>query len=206
MVVAVILYLVGFGLLPLAEFVPEGARSVWLVVTFMIAFVGGPFYWVNSSMYLMGVTDPEVRSHAFSLRTALLPLAGFVGSLIGGWLPGTASRRPGAEPGGGGSLPGRPATGGAALPAGAAGYAPRRRGGAQNPRSRHPESRHPESRPAAPKLVPSHSLRHHPAVGGRRHDAAQRRGRDCSVFSTSISISVSAPGPPGSASSSGWRC
>ena len=98
MVVAVILYLVGFGLLPLAEFVPEGARSVWLVVTFMIAFVGGPFYWVNSSMYLMGVTDPEVRSHAFSLRTALLPLAGFVGSLIGGWLPGLLADARGLSP------------------------------------------------------------------------------------------------------------
>ncbi len=89
----------------------------------------------------------------------------------------TASRRPGAEPGGGGSLPGRPATGGAALPASAAGYAPRRRGGAQNPRSRHLGSR-----PEASKLVPSHSLRHHPAAGGRRHDAPQRRGRTARFF------------------------
>ena len=87
-VLAVTLYLLGFGLLPLAEFAPEGARSLWLAVTFLIAFVGGPFYWVNSNVYLMAVTDPEVRSHAFSVRTALLPLAGFAGSLIGGWLPG----------------------------------------------------------------------------------------------------------------------
>jgi MFS family permease len=87
-VLALALYLVGFGLLPLAEFVPDGLRSAWLVVTFLIAFLGGPLYWVNSNVYLMGVTDPSVRDHAFSMRTALLPLAGFAGSLLGGWMPG----------------------------------------------------------------------------------------------------------------------
>lgn len=95
---AITLYLLGFGLLPLAEFVPDGARSLWLVVTFMIAFLGGPLYWVNSNVYLMGVTDPAVRGHAFSLRTALLPLAGFAGSLLGGWLPGILAGLRGLDP------------------------------------------------------------------------------------------------------------
>lgn len=87
-VLALVLYLVGFGLLPFAEFVPDGLRSAWLVVAFLIAFLGGPLYWVNSNVYLMGVTDPAVRNHAFSMRTALIPLAGFMGSLLGGWMPG----------------------------------------------------------------------------------------------------------------------
>jgi predicted MFS family arabinose efflux permease len=36
----------------------------------------------------MGATSPEERDHAFSVQTGLLPLGGFFGSLVGGFLPG----------------------------------------------------------------------------------------------------------------------
>jgi predicted MFS family arabinose efflux permease len=45
-------------------------------------------YFVNSVPFLMSVTGPEERNHAFSVQIALTPLAGFAGSLIGGALPG----------------------------------------------------------------------------------------------------------------------
>ncbi|UCH25761.1 MAG: MFS transporter [Trueperaceae bacterium] len=87
-IAGIILYLLGFGLLPLAEFVPSGWQATWLFATFMLAFLGGPLYWVNSNTYLMGTTTPAERNHAFSVRTALFPLAGVAGSLVGGLLPG----------------------------------------------------------------------------------------------------------------------
>lgn len=53
----------------------------------MIAFLGRPFYWVNSNLFLMASTTLDHRNHTFSMRTALLPLSGFVGSFIAGLLP-----------------------------------------------------------------------------------------------------------------------
>ena len=82
------LYTLGFSLIPFAEFLPRGWQTSWLVITYMVAFLGGPFYWVNSNLYLMASTQVEHRNHAFSMRTALLPLAGFLGSIIGASFPG----------------------------------------------------------------------------------------------------------------------
>ncbi len=81
-------YLVGFTALPFADLVPIGMRTPWLVVSYLIAFLGGPFYWVNGSLYLMAATGPLERTRAFALRTAWIPFAGVLGSLAGGFLPG----------------------------------------------------------------------------------------------------------------------
>jgi predicted MFS family arabinose efflux permease len=76
MVAGLILSLVGSVLLPL------------LVATNILTWVGMALYFVNSVPFLMSVTGPEERNHAFSVQIALTPLAGFAGSLIGGALPG----------------------------------------------------------------------------------------------------------------------
>ncbi|MEM7117863.1 MAG: MFS transporter [Chloroflexota bacterium] len=80
-------YFLGFLCLPLAEFVPQGWQSGWLVGASLLASFGGPLYWTNGNLYLMDRTSPIERNHAFSLRTAFFPLAGFIGSLVGGFLP-----------------------------------------------------------------------------------------------------------------------
>jgi predicted MFS family arabinose efflux permease len=80
-------YLVGFCLLPLTDLLPLGWRTPWLVATFVMGFLGGPFYWVNSNLYIMAVTAPADQPHAFALRTALLPFAGVLGSVVGGAIP-----------------------------------------------------------------------------------------------------------------------
>lgn len=82
----ILLYFLGFTLLPLAEFVPPAFQTAWLSVTYLIAFLGGPLYWVNSSIYMMGMTGKEERNHVFSVRAALLPFAGFIGGLFAGFL------------------------------------------------------------------------------------------------------------------------
>ncbi len=81
-------YLVGFTALPFADLVPIDLRTPWLVVSYLIAFLGGPFYWVNGSLYLMAATGPSERARAFALRTAWIPFAGVLGSLAGGFVPG----------------------------------------------------------------------------------------------------------------------
>lgn len=78
----------GLALVPLVEFLPAPWRFDWLLVTYIFAWLGGATYMVNSLPFLMGVTAAKERTHVFSVREALGPLALFAGSLLGGLLPG----------------------------------------------------------------------------------------------------------------------
>jgi MFS family permease len=82
------LAVVSLGILPLAEFLPVGWQTGWLTLTFIIAWLVGALYLVNSYPLLMSVTGPAERNHAFSVRQALVPLGTFAGSLTSGFLPG----------------------------------------------------------------------------------------------------------------------
>jgi MFS family permease len=77
----------GFGLLPLAELGPAG-QTAWLLATHVLGQTGIALYFVNSGPFLMGSTGPAERNHVYAAMAALWPLAGFVGSLVGGLLPG----------------------------------------------------------------------------------------------------------------------
>lgn len=77
----------GFGLIPLAEFSPF-PRGGWIIATHMIGQLGVGLYFVNSGPFLMRVTTPAERNHVYAINIALWPLAGFGGSLVGGFLPG----------------------------------------------------------------------------------------------------------------------
>ena len=82
------LLVVGHGLFPTVEYVPRAWWPGWLLATRVLGGLGLALYLVNSVPFLMGATTPERRDHAFSTRMALIPLAGFAGSLVGGLLPG----------------------------------------------------------------------------------------------------------------------
>lgn len=88
MILGLSLCVVGYGSLPLAEWIPAAARGGWLIATYTIAHLGLTLYLVNSNPYLMASTTPRERNHVFSVQSALWPMAGFAGSLIGGLLPG----------------------------------------------------------------------------------------------------------------------
>jgi len=77
----------GYFLLPLAEFVPADWREGWLLATCAFGVLGLTTYLVNSAPFLMAHTRPSERSYVFSTQVALWPLAGFAGSLVGGFLP-----------------------------------------------------------------------------------------------------------------------
>lgn len=78
---------VGLGLLTLAEFIPAGGASFWIIFSYIVAWLGGALYLVNTPTFLMALTSDEERPHAFSVRRMLVPLAGFAGSIVGGYLP-----------------------------------------------------------------------------------------------------------------------
>jgi MFS family permease len=86
LIVGLSMMAVGFGLLPLAEFSPVGS-SAWLIATQCIGQVGICLYFVNGAPFVTTVTAPAERNHVFAASLALLPLAAFFGSLIGGLLP-----------------------------------------------------------------------------------------------------------------------
>jgi MFS family permease len=88
MIVGMTLIAAGSGLLMGAELLPGIWQQGWLIGTRMLVGLGISLYIVNASPFLMGATGPEERDHAFAIRTALWPLAGFAGSLVGGMLPG----------------------------------------------------------------------------------------------------------------------
>ena len=79
--------MLGLGMLALSAWVPADLRSGWLIFFCALREFGNAFYMVNSSPYLMGATSAEERDYAFSLRAILTPVAGFFGTLIGGFLP-----------------------------------------------------------------------------------------------------------------------
>jgi predicted MFS family arabinose efflux permease len=54
--------------------------------------LGLGFYLVNGLPFMMGTTEPEERPYVFSVHIALAPLAGFAGSLVGGFMPAAFSR------------------------------------------------------------------------------------------------------------------
>ncbi|HWQ15356.1 MAG TPA: MFS transporter, partial [Roseiflexaceae bacterium] len=88
MIAGLCLSIPGFGLLPLAEFVPPSFRAGWLLATYIVGHLGFALYIVNANPFLTGITTTHGRNHVFSVQAALWPLAGFAGSLVGGMLPG----------------------------------------------------------------------------------------------------------------------
>lgn len=91
LVVGLVAGMLGWGLLPLAEFVPDGVRPGWLVGMNLLAYCGLSLYLVNANPFLMTATTEVERNHVYSVQSALWPLAGFMGSLAGGLLPGWVS-------------------------------------------------------------------------------------------------------------------
>jgi MFS family permease len=91
------LMLVGCVLLPFADALAPARRLPWLIANVVVLYLGLALYFVNTAPYVMSVVSAAQRNQIFSLQTALLSLASFVGSLIGGFLPSTLAALLGAS-------------------------------------------------------------------------------------------------------------
>lgn len=78
----------GLILIPFAEFLPANLQFIWIVSGYTLGWGTVALYLVNHTPFLIAVTEERARNHTFSLLIALLSIATFVGSLLGGLLPG----------------------------------------------------------------------------------------------------------------------
>lgn len=78
----------GLALLLLVESQPEARWQPWLLGSQALVMVGVAFITVNIPSYLMAVTGERERRYAFAVFQAIGPAMAFVGSLLGGLLPG----------------------------------------------------------------------------------------------------------------------
>jgi MFS family permease len=87
LLLGLVMLLVGCVLIPLADMLAPAWRLPWLLVNQVVLYIGLALYFVNTAPYILEVVSPARRNQIFSLQTALLSLAAFVGSLVGGLLP-----------------------------------------------------------------------------------------------------------------------
>jgi MFS family permease len=73
--------------LPLADALPSSWWLGWLVANIVVLYLGLALFFVNTAPFVMEAVHPSRRSEVFSLQSALLSLAAFAGSLLGGVLP-----------------------------------------------------------------------------------------------------------------------
>jgi MFS family permease len=88
----------GSLLLPLADLLAAEWRLAWLMLSMSLLYLGLALYFVNTAPYIMEAARPEQRTYIFSLQTAMLALAAFLGSLSGGVLPSLIAALLGSSP------------------------------------------------------------------------------------------------------------
>jgi len=79
---------IGMAIFPFAEFLPLAFRSAWPLVTQMVLTIGWSMFTVNQVPALMGATTVQNRSPAYAMTSAVRSFGTFLGSLVGGILPG----------------------------------------------------------------------------------------------------------------------
>ncbi len=91
LIAGVLLMTAGMGLVPSVEFVPQTLQRQWILITYLLIWLGFAAFFVNSQSFVMASAAPRELNHVFSSMSALMPLAGFAGNLSGGFLPGLFS-------------------------------------------------------------------------------------------------------------------
>lgn len=87
MLVGLGLLVAGAVLLPLADLLPVAARLPWLITMISSLYLGLALAFVNTAPLLLALVAPNQRNQAYATQTALLGLASFLGSLLGGLVP-----------------------------------------------------------------------------------------------------------------------
>lgn len=81
------LMVAGGSLLPLADALAPGARLPWLLTQIGVLYLGLAIFFVNTAPFVLELIDGEQRTQVLAIQTAMLSLAAFGGSLVGGLLP-----------------------------------------------------------------------------------------------------------------------
>lgn len=71
-----------------AVFIPAAIRTAYLLISYTLNSFGLTLYLISSQPFLAEATTSVERGHAYSVQSSLWPLSGFIGSLLGGAIPG----------------------------------------------------------------------------------------------------------------------
>jgi len=89
---------VGLTLVALGDLLPAPMRAPWLVGAYALVGLGFVLFATINSVYIRAACGDAGCDHAFALRAAVGPVAGFVGALLGGLLPGWIAPALGVTP------------------------------------------------------------------------------------------------------------
>jgi predicted MFS family arabinose efflux permease len=92
MIVGGLVSALGTAFLPLSEFMPASLRAVWPILSQVTVTVGWSMFSVNMVPTLTAMTSEQNRVHALSLNAVLQGAGTFLGTFVGGLLPGTFAR------------------------------------------------------------------------------------------------------------------
>ena len=88
MIVGLVILMVSSLLLASTEFVPLSWRVLWLFSAYICFHSSIAIYFVNTAPFLMATTTQAQQNYAFSIQSAMISTAAFLGSMAGGFLPG----------------------------------------------------------------------------------------------------------------------
>jgi predicted MFS family arabinose efflux permease len=88
MLLGALVNMVGMALLPLTEMLPDSLRFSWVLLSQTMSSSGWAFFSVNAVAVMAGLTTPTNRRGAYALSEAFYGLGSFLGTLLGGLLPG----------------------------------------------------------------------------------------------------------------------
>jgi MFS family permease len=78
----------GTAMLPVVEFLPASVQRVWPILSQLVQISGWSMFNVNWVPALMAVTTAQERNSAYALNGMLKGVGTFIGTTIGGMLPG----------------------------------------------------------------------------------------------------------------------
>jgi MFS family permease len=87
LIIGLLMAVLGGLALPLAPLAGPAWTPAILMSGVAVIYIGIAVYFVNAVPFVAGIASLRERNTAFSMQTALLSLSGFLGALIGGFLP-----------------------------------------------------------------------------------------------------------------------
>jgi MFS family permease len=91
MLVGMAIVVVGACGVPLTASAPEAWRGAWIMVSFVLLYLGLAQYFANSGPFLIRSVQTAERGDIFALQSAGNATASFAGGLLGGLLPAFAA-------------------------------------------------------------------------------------------------------------------
>ena len=83
--------LIGSALVPMSHLAPTSWQDYWIAGSYILMMGGFSTFFVNGSPFMMGSVEKGQRNSLFAMHTAISSFAAFLGSLLGGQLPGIYS-------------------------------------------------------------------------------------------------------------------